>query len=85
MQKTQETAPPATHEVAKTVTVTTKPVEEGTKKTAVTGKAANAATEQALSETIDHAQAVTKTQKSEARQRGKKAEDEMMMEVEKGK
>jgi len=82
IQKVQETAPQVTHETTKKVNGTVKAVEDGTKKPA---PAANVTTEQALTETVDHAQAVTKTQKSESRQRGQKAEDEMMMEIEKRK
>jgi hypothetical protein len=82
VKKAKETTPPTTNESAQKVIEPVKPVENGAKKPPSAG---NATTEQTLSDTIDHAQAVTKTQKSEARQRGHKAVDDMMSEVEKGK
>ncbi len=80
VQKAKEAAPPVTNNSAQKATEPVKAVDNGAKKSPSAG---NATTEQALSETIEHAQTVTKTQKSEARQRGQKAVDEMMMEVEK--
>lgn len=56
--------------------------KEGAKKSSA---AVKDPTEQALAETIAHAQEVTRTQSSGARLRGQKAEDEMMMEAERGK
>lgn len=82
VQKTKEATAPVTNDAAKQVT---EPVKAVQKPATVAPTAAKVTTEQALSETIDHAQAVTKTQKSEARQRGQKAVDDMMMEVEKSK
>jgi len=80
VHKAKEAAPPVTNDAAQKINEPGKAADNVTKKPPSAG---NPATEQALSETIEHAQAVTKTQKSEARQRGQKAVDEMMMEVEK--
>lgn len=82
VKKAGKTAMPVTNDAAVKATEPVNTVTSGTKKPAPAG---NATTEQTLSETIEHAQTVTKTQKSEARQRGQKAVDDMMSEVEKSK
>lgn len=82
IQKAKEAVPAKTNDSATLATEPAKATGNSTKKPPVTG---NATPDQTLSETIEHAQTVTKTQKSEARQRGQKAVDEMMMEVEKSK
>jgi allophanate hydrolase subunit 1 len=89
-QKVQEAAQQATTELAKqvqepakkAVTESVKAVKEvavsveaGAKKSAAVVKTE---TEQALASTVEHAQAVTKSQESKSRSRAQKAEDEMM-------
>lgn len=80
-QKVQESAEKISNDAAKAAKEGTAG-KEGAKKSAVEVKET---AEQALAETVGHAQEVTKTQKSEPRQRGQKAEDEMMLEIEKHK
>lgn len=85
-QKIQESAQQASKEI------TQKAQESAQKVTSDAAKAAKKSVvvvketaEQALVETAGRAREITKTQKSESRQHGQKAEDEMMMELEKKK
>lgn len=85
-QKIEQSAQQATQElgqqiedkskqVTNAVSVTTSHVVEAAKEGGAAGKEA---TEQALADTVKHAQEVTNSQKSESRQRAQKSEDEMM-------
>ena len=81
-KKAQESAQKISNDASKAAKDGVEVSKDGAKKSALVVKET---AEQTLAETVGHAQEITKTQKSESRQHGQKAEDEMMMEIEKQK
>lgn len=77
-----EPAPLQTNEVNKTGKGV---IHDGESSAIKSAPAAPVSTEQALGQTISHAQKITRSQKSETRQRGQSVEEEMLMELEKQK
>ncbi len=73
-EKAQDAASKTGAEAVKASKEVAAKVQEGAQKT-------KESADQFLADTVEHGREVTKTQNSASRQRGQKAEDEMMMEV----
>ena len=81
-EKVQETAKQLADKTSEAAKEVVEAGKEGVKKSATLAKGAKTATEEALADTIAHAQEITKTQTSKSRQSADSAEEEMLKELE---